>query len=131
MKSALMTLGALALGATALYWLDPKRTGFRRHAHAHGGGSWRTARYSGPDARHSRPAEPAEIEEIAGSPGVSPSGSAAAPVASDIGAGTSGIGTPGAPTSGTGAYGLSASGSPAPAAGASGSGHFSLPPYER
>lgn len=125
MKSAWVTLGALALGATALYWLDPQRADARRRrAHP---GSWGPGRYSGPRAAPAARAEPAEIEEIVGSPGVSPGGGAA----SDFGPGTSGIGTPGAPTSGTGAYGLGSSGSAAPSSGASGSGNFSLPPYER
>jgi hypothetical protein len=106
MKPTLFALGALALGASALYYLDPKR------ARAGAGRSARTDRWSpssfaGRDPSLSRHDEPGEIEEIAGSP----SGSTASQsTRSDFAPGTSGISTPGAPTSGTGAFGLGASG---------------------
>jgi hypothetical protein len=117
MKSALFALGALALGASAYYYLDPKRaraTSGGRH------GSWRPPALGRNDAS----VEPGEIEEIAGTSSVSPTGRTAS---SEMAPGTSGISTPGAPPSGTGAYGVAAGGSGTAASG----GGFSTPHQTR
>ncbi|KON80514.1 hypothetical protein PA01_01610 [Azoarcus sp. PA01] len=63
MKSALIAIGTLALGASALYFLDPART--------RGALSRRLPiPYRGPGAatmrRSSAPAEPGEVEELTG-----------------------------------------------------------------
>ena len=119
MKSALFAIGAVALGASALYYLDPKRA----RAGAQGRrGSWRPPADDGRNAS----VEPGEIEEIAGSPAVAPF---SARTSSDTAPGTSGISTPGAPTSGTGAYGVGA-GSSEPGISPSGAGS-SFPPQVR
>lgn len=121
MKSALFALGALALGASAYYYLDPKRA--RTGAGGGRAGSWRPPSL-GEDAGRYRNVEPGEIEEIAGTSSVAPTARTAS---SEIAPGTSGISTPGATTSGTGAYGLAASES----GDAPSSGGFSLPPHGR
>lgn len=117
MKSALFALGALALGASAYYYLDPKRArtsaGARR-------GSWRPPTLAGSNAT----VEPGEIEEIAGTSSVAPTARTAS---SEMAPGTSGISTPGAPTSGTGAYGVAAGGS----GNAQSGGGFSTAPQPR
>jgi len=124
MKSTLFAIGALALGASALYYLDPKRA--RAAARGdHRRGSWRPPARGDSDVGSRGNVEPGEIEEIAGSPAV---GATARTPSSDTAPGTSGISTPGAPTSGTGAYGVGAGGS---ATGTSPSSGFSVPPQGR
>ncbi|WP_332675135.1 hypothetical protein [Aromatoleum sp.] len=118
MKSALFALGALALGASAYYYLDPKRA--RVPAGGSRRGSWRPPALGANEAN----VEPGEIEEIAGSPAIAPTARTAS---SEFAPGTSGLSTPGAPTSGTGAYGLAAS---EPGHAPSGGG-FSTPPQSR
>lgn len=122
MKSALFALGALALGASAYYYLDPKRA--RAIAGGSRRGSWRPPAIGSSDTHSRRHVEPGEIEEITGTSSVAPTGQTAS---SEMAPGTSGISTPGAPTSGTGAYGLSAGGSGNAPAG----GSFSVPSHGR
>lgn len=117
MKSALFALGALALGASAYYYLDPKRA---RASAGVSRGSWRPPTLGRNDAS----VEPGEIEEIAGTSSVAPTARTAS---SEMAPGTSGISTPGAPTSGTGAYGVAAGGSSTAPSG----GGFSTPSQTR
>lgn len=125
MKSALVAIGALALGASAFYYLDPKRARAVAQGRTRRGG-WSPPARGESDVGSRGNVEPGEIEEIAGSPAVSPT---ARTPSSETAPGTSGISTPGAPTSGTGAYGIGAGGS---ATGISPSGEtFSLPPHGR
>lgn len=62
MKSALIAIGTLALGASALYFLDPARTrsALARRLPIPYRGSGATMRHS------SAPVEPGEVEEITG-----------------------------------------------------------------
>lgn len=76
MKSALIAIGSLALGASALFLLDSARLRRNRDRDR----SLPLA-YSGPGsarptfARTGRPTEPGEVEEFLGNQGTTPSGS--------------------------------------------------------
>jgi len=72
MKSALIAIGSLALGASALFYLDAarlRRSRDRTLPLVYGGPGGTGAIRLG--AR--RPSEPGEVEEIVGSPGSGPS----------------------------------------------------------